>query len=483
MRIHQHVGLACLFATAHLWAQAPAKAVPFALEKVLSLPLQVQDSQVTLDRIGEVTVVSPDFFVFLGHANVASPGAFNNGWGCFSWKAGSLKTVLLDVKTFKSLYGELPEKSNLDPERSTLIARNGLLYFTVSQGWAGTTPADLRGWAGGLYTWDGGRIQKVLGVGDTATLRGESGSVKAVNLLAVQPDETCLVFLRVNKQAGLVLIRKGVITPILVEKEPIPGLGEVTLSEIRTLLGVPAQGDAVFALLEPRKGEPFVAQIKVGSCARILTLRDPDPTESGNIPYHVTQGDAADADALALWVYSYRGGKVDRRGAKLLLWDHGTFQTLYRSTEEVWAVGPQDTHEEALPGLWWTQPSKRQFVAILRKRLDGQTVQQRLIYFDGARVNEVASEGHLPNQFPKARLVPGGEGALTLTGVFADRPPYGQWQAVKALFEPRAPYQLGRGPLLTSSNHINFLLASVLGGDPQTNRFVVQLPDGFYVSR
>lgn len=461
-----------------LGAQAAPKPAPFALERVLALPIAVADTQVTLDKIGAVTVVAPDFFVFTAHTTVASPGAFNMGWGAFSWKAGELKTLLLDTKTFKPLYGAFPEKSSFNPDRSRFIARKGLLYFTVGSGWIATTPDMHQGWAGGLYSWDGRQIRKVLAQGDAISLNGGTRTVKSANLLAVQPGGECLVYLRTDRESGIALWRKGDAEPWLLEKGALPG--GTTLKSFERLLGVAPQGDGLFALLEPAQGEPFLATVTAGKVTKVLDAKGPDPLEPGNRVYHVARADAADASAAVLWAYVYQGGKTDRRLGRLYLWDQGALRRIYGTPEQSWPAGEGDAREDTFGECWWTDRASRQFLVLQQRRLDGATVGLSCRYFDGDTLQEVAVAGHLPNILPQAWPVPAG---LAVAGYHCANPPRGAWEPVSSLFEPRPPYHLQPGGEYVSTNQVRFPLTAIRGGDVAANRYVIFLPEGFYLTK
>jgi len=467
-----HAFLTAALAASGLLAQAP-KAVPLVLERVLTLPIQVPDTQVALDKLGEVIVIAPDFFVFTAHAAIPSPGAFNTGWGCFSWKGGELKTVLLDTKAFKPLHGEpFPEKTNLGPDRSRFLASAGRLYFTASTGWVAFTPQDHRSWTGGLYTWDGQRIQKVLAAGDTVPFNGATRTVKAANLLAVRADGSCLTYLRTDKESGLALVKPGSAEPFF-QDGPEGTLG--------TILAAAPQGEAIFALLEPKKGEPFLAAITQGRVVRLLTLNGPDPTDPASRLYGIVQGEAADAEALAFWCLIYKEGKVDWKRGKLLLWDRGAFRAMHETETQVRLGGTEDQNEQWLLGCWWTNPAKRQCLLFLRKRVDTRTAGFACRFYDGGSLNDVAAEGALPNLLPRAWPVPGAPGALTLAGFDCPNFPKGEWRPVEALFEDRPPYRLQPGPELVSTNRVRFRPTVLRGGEGQ--RFVALLPDGFYVTK
>ena len=457
-----------------------AQPAPFALERVLAMPIAVADTQVTLDQIGEVTVVAPDFFVFTAHTTVASPGAFNMGWGAFSWKAGVLKTLLLDTKTFKPLYGAFPEKSNFNPDRSRFLARDGLLYFTVSAGWVAMTPDMHQGWTGGLYSWDGQQVRKVLAQGDAITLGGGNRTVKSANLLAVQPGGGCLVYLRTDRESGVVLWRNGAAEPWLLEKGPIPGMEGVNLKAFERLLGVAPQGDGLFALLETAQGEPFLAAITAGKVTQVLGAKGPDPSEPASRLYHVARADAADADAAAIWAYVYQGGKVDRRLGRLYLWDQGVLRRIYGTPEQSWPAGVGDAREDAFGECWWTDRAKRQFLVLNQRRLDGATMGLSCRYFDGNALQDVAVAGHIPNILPRAWSVPAG---LAVTGFHSANPPRGPWLPVSSLFEPRPPYRLQPGGEYVSTNQVRFPLTAIRGGDAAANRYVLLLPDGFHLTK
>lgn len=470
---------ATLFCSAlALCAQSVPKPAPFALERVLAMPIAVADTQVTLDQIGEVTVLAPDFFVFTAHSTVASPGTFNTGWGAFSWKAGELKTLLLDTKTFKPLYGAFPEKSNFNPERSRFIARDGLLYFTVGSGWVATTPDMHPGWTGGLYDWDGEQVRKVLAQGDAIALNGGTRSVKSANLLAVQPGGGCLVYLRTDRESGIALWRKGAAEPWLLEKGTLPG--GTTLKTFERLLGVAPQGDGLFALLEPAQGEPFLAAITAGQVTKVLDAKGPDPLEPASRIYHVARADAADANAATIWAYVYQGGKTDRRLGRLYLWDQGALHRIYGTPEPSWPAGEGDAREDAFGECWWTDRANRQFLVLQRRRLDGTTLGLSCRYFDGNTLQEVAVAGHLPNILPRAWPVPAG---LAVTGFHAANPPRYPWLPVSSLFEPRAPYRLQPGGDYLSTNQVRFALTMIRGGDAASNRYLLLLPDGFYLTK
>lgn len=470
---------AALFCTALvLGAQPVPKPAPFALERVLAMPIAVADTQVTLDKVDEVTVVAPDFFVFTAHTTVASPGAFNMGWGAFSWKAGELKTLLLDTKTFKPLYGTFPEKSNFNPERSRFIARDGLLYFTVSSGWIAATPDMHQGWTGGLYSWDGQQVRKVAAQGDTIALSGGTRSVKSANLLAVQPGGACLVYLRTDRESGIALWRNGAAEPWLLEKGPLPD--GTTLKAIERLLGVAPQGDGLFALLEPAQGEPFLAAIAAGKVTKVLDAKGPDPLEPASRLYHVARADAADANAAAIWAYVYQGGRTDRRLGRLYLWDQGALRRIYGTPEQSWPAGVGDAREDAFGACWWTDRAKRQFLVLNQRRLDGATLGLSCRYFDGNTLQDVAVAGHLPNILPRAWPVPAG---LAVTGFYCPTFPRGEWQPVSSLFEPRAPYRLQSGGEYVSTNQVRFPLTAIRGWDAAASRYVILLPEGFYLTK
>jgi hypothetical protein len=461
-----------------LCAQPAPKPAPFALERVLAMPIAVADTQVTLDQIGEVTVIAPDFFVFTAHTTVAKPGAFNMGWGTFSWKAGELKTLLLDIKTFKPLYGTFPEKSSFNPDRSRFIAREGLLYFTVDSGWVATTPDMHQGWTGGLYSWDGQQVRKILAQGDAIVLNGGTRTVKSANLLAVQPGGGCLAYLRTDRENGIVLWRNDIVEPWLLEKGPIPG--GTTLKAFERLLGVAPQGDGLFAVLGPAQGEPFLAAIAAGKVTKVLDAKGPDPLEPASRIYHVARADAADANAAAIWAYVYQGGKVDRRLGRLYLWDQGSLRRVYGTPDQSWPAGPGDAREDAFGECWWTDRATRRFLVLNQRRLDGVTLGLSCRYFDGNALQDVTVAGHIPNILPRAWPVPAG---LAVTGFHCASPPRGPWQPVSSLFEPKAPYRLQPGGEYVSTNQVRFPLTAIRGGDATANRYVLLLPDGFHLTK
>lgn len=472
------VCLALSLSSGSLAAQTP---VPFALERVVPLPVQVADTQVTLDKLGDLFVVAPDYFVFTAHAAIPSPGAFNTGWGTFSWKAGSLKTVLLDTKAFQSPYGLLHEKASMNPDRSTYLPRDGQLYFSVGSGWMAFTPDQHKGWSGGIYAWDGHQIRKVLAPGDAVTLGGKARSVKSANLLAVAPGGACLAYLRTGQESGLALVKDGIATPWLLEKAPLPGQPDLTVSAIDRILATSPEGDSVFALLEPRRGETFLAQITATATTRILDLNGPDPTDPASRLYHIARGEAADGSALAFWAYIYKNGKVDMRLGRLYLWDRGQLQAVYGTPENRYPAGPEDAREELVYSLSWVDPAHRHFLALLKRRIDGNTVGYTARYFDGMQFHEVSGENLLPNILPRTWPVPGVPGTLALSGFFSPNVPRGPWQPVSGLFENRPPYRLLPGPERVSANGVRFRPTAVRGGEGQ--RLVLLLPDGFYLSK
>jgi hypothetical protein len=305
--------------------------------------------------------------------------------------------------------------------------------------------------------------------------------VKSANLLAVAPGGACLAYLRTDQESGLALVKDGVATSWLLEKAPLPGQPDLTVSAIDTILATSPEGDGVFALLAPRRGEPFLALVTAAQTTRILDLNAPDPTDPASRLYHIAKGEAADGGALAFWAYVYRNGKVDLRLGRLYLWDRGRLQVVYGTPDSVYPAGPEDAREELAYSLSWVDPPHRRFLVLLKRRIDGTTVGYAARYYDGVKLNEVSGENLIPNVLPRAWPVPGAPGALALSGFFCPNFPRGPWQPVNGLFEDRPPYRLQSGPERVSTNGVRFRATAIRGGDGQ--RLLLLLPDGFYLSQ
>ena len=196
--------------------ETPSIAGSWQIKPLLVKGAPAPETGGTFQQFGE-TYVMQDFLVFW-----ARFGEEQTAWGLFSLKNGKVSKILLDNTELTT-----PDARKLNVKRvpdwssPSIHAGKRMLYISS------LSPEHI-------YGWDGERLVRVLGAGDTLTVGGVRYRIKRTTVLDVNTAGQALLYYDANKPSanGWVLHDGASFTPLWKEGDALPGQPELHIKNL-----------------------------------------------------------------------------------------------------------------------------------------------------------------------------------------------------------------------------------------------------------
>jgi hypothetical protein len=278
---------------------------------------------------------------------------YGSGSGLFSWKDGTVKTILPEGETvtspnFRPKPGLVPQKMRLHRlwhppgwivgahDRTLIHAGRKLLYLTIDTSYKNT--GLFQSDNSTVYAWDGDKLFPVLGQEDSLPLPGGGAlGIKSARVAAIGTDDQALLsYVTKGDTSGWALFDGTRLLPFLASGDPLPGLPDVRIRDtnppkrfdISWLQWTTAwrSTEATVAVVDVA-GAPYkraLLRLAPGGAQKLLAEGDPDPTEPTKKIKDLVRLEGASPDTFAVLVA--RGALSGDQA--WLLYHRGTFQRI-----------------------------------------------------------------------------------------------------------------------------------------------------------
>lgn len=269
--------------------------------------------------------MEPGFLVFWA--------SYDGGSGLFSWKDGTVKTILPEGETvtspnFRPKPGLEPQKMRLHRmshlpgwvagahTRTLLNAGRRLFYLTIDTSYKNT--GMFQSDNSTVYAWDGEKLFPVLGKADSLPLPGGGLlSISSARVAAVGTDDKVLIAYvakTAGQSNGWVLFDGTSLTPVLSEGDPLQGLPGIKVQDTNpphrfdwgwlNWLTAWRSPETTIGVLDVA-GAPYkraLFRLGKGGAEKLLAEGDPDPTDSTKKIKEIIRIEVGAPDAVAVLI-------------------------------------------------------------------------------------------------------------------------------------------------------------------------------------